>query len=157
MVPLMDVPPQPPVILVQVSKSGPTQEKLVARAEADGWTASQAEWIAKLGMSAADASHAGRTTADFEEVYKLGRKALTVAYFDNALKEGKTRLVAFLTVIDLEKQLAERRGAPAPAYQDDWLKAAYVRLAEAANRNASSSEQLDIGFAVLRELATAAK
>jgi hypothetical protein len=153
----MDLPPAPPVILVQMSKPAFTEADLAARAQADGWTASQAEWIGKLGMAAAGASQSGAPSDAFEETYKLGRKALTVAYFDNALKEGKTRLVAFLTVIDLEKQLAERRGGPAPAYQDDWLKAAYVELARAAERNASSSEQLDIAFEMLRTLAAAAK
>lgn len=155
MVSSMDAPPTPPVILVEMPKPGLTEAELVARARADGWTASQADWIARLGLSAAGGARANATAATFEETYKLGRKALTVAYFDNALSEGKSRLVAFLTVIDLEKQLAERRGAPVPDYRDDWLKAAYAALAEAAARSASSSEQLEIGFEVLRTRAAA--
>lgn len=154
----MDVPPQPAIVVVQLAEQrGPSEASLAARAVADGWTSSQAEWIGKLGMAALDAK-SGTAGADaFEETYKQGRKALTAAYFDNALKEGKNRLVAFLTVIDLEKQLAERSRSAVPTYTDEWLEAAYVELAQAAKRGASSADQLDIGFAVLRARAGAAQ
>jgi hypothetical protein len=37
-----------------------------------------------------------------------------------------------------------------PDYPDDALKAAYVELANAAERGAPSAEQIEIGFAALR-------
>lgn len=143
------MPPQPPA-LVQVEQPGASvEETLSRRAQADGWSASQAGWIGKLG-AAAMASEAKKPAATLDEAYKAGRRDLTIGYFDNALAQGKTRLVAFLTVIDLEKQVAQRAGGPVPDYPDDALKAAYVELAKAAERGASSAEQIEIGFAALR-------
>ena len=99
------------------------------------------------------AKDADPPAASLDEAYKAARRVLTIGYFDNVLAQGKTRLVAFLTVVDLEKQVAQRAGGPVPDYPDDALKAAYVELAKAAERGASSAEQIEIGFAALRAIA----
>lgn len=151
---LMDAPPQPAVIWQAAQAAGSIEEKLAQRAKADGWSESQAGWIGKLG-AAAMGSQAGGSSLD--AAYSDGKRALTIAYFDNALKEGKSRLVAFLTVVDLEKQVAVRKGERAPDYPDDWLKAAYVALAKAAESGATSAEQLEVGFASLRAQASGTK
>lgn len=142
-------PSLPAIVLVQGKSRGAAPEAALAeRARRDGWSESQAGWIGKLG-AAALAAEGGVKTLD--EAYQQGRRGLSVGYFDNALSQGKTRLVAFLTVIDLEKQVAQRAGAAPPAYSDEALKAAYVALAQAAEAGASSAEQLEIAFASLRK------
>lgn len=146
---MIDVPPAPAIVRV-AAETPSAEEQLAARAQTDGWTPPQATALAKLGIAGMDGTSIAPGTPAFDQAYRQGRRAVTVLYFDNALQSGKTRLVAFLTVIDLEKQLAERRGGAAPQYADDWLKAAYVELAQAAARGASSAEQIEVGFAALR-------
>src|ERR1700744_659146 len=128
------------------------EQQLADRARADGWSASQAEWIGKLGAAALSSSgiQGTPTPEAMDAFYREGRRKLAVGYFDDALSRGKSRLVAFLTVVDLEKQVAARRCKPEADYPDDWLKAAYVAVGQAAARGASSAEQVDIGFAEIR-------
>jgi hypothetical protein len=146
---MIDVPPAPSIVR-PAAETPSAEEQLAARAQADGWTPPQAAALAKLGVAGMAGKSIATGTPAFDEAYRQGRRAVTVLYFDNALQSGQSRLVAFLTVIDLEKQLAERRGESAPQYADDWLKAAYAELAQAAARGASSAEQIEIGFAALR-------
>lgn len=143
------MPPQPPVLVQAEQPGASVDETLSRRAQGDGWSASQAEWIGKIG-AAAMAKDASTPAATLDEAYKAARRILTIGYFDNVLAQGKSRLVAFLTVVDLEKQVAQRAGGPVPDYPDASLKAAYVELAKAAERGASSAEQIEIGFAALR-------
>jgi hypothetical protein len=140
----------PPAIVAPMAISVSLGDDLVARAKADGWSDSQAGWIGRLGEVAAQSAKGG---ASLDSAYQAGRLALTVGYFNDAMARDKSRLVAFLTVIDLEKQIALRRGAKAPDYPDDWLQTAYIAVAKAAQDGLSSEEQIEAGYAVLREKA----
>lgn len=155
---VLDMLPQSARIeLVQMQQSNAALEvQLTARAKANGWSDSQATWIGRLGVEALG-DNASPTPEQVMEAYKTGERRLSVGYFNNALNEGKSRLVAFLTVIDLEKQVIERGGGKAPAYSDDALKAAYGALENAAAHGASVDEQLAVAFARLRQLASQPK
>lgn len=145
-----DPPPRPAYVLVQAVAS--VEDQLVARAEADGWSASQANWIGKLGVARTPGASA-TSKADVDAAYTAGRQALTVAYFDNALASGKSRQVAFLTVIDLEKQVMTRAHLAPPDYSDEALQKACDAVELANRKGLSSNEQIEAGFEVLRLLA----
>lgn len=133
------------------------QEKILARAEAEGWSASQAEWLVKLSLGPlfqAVADGMGGTEA-LEQAYGAARRQLAVGYFNNVLSEGKDRYTAFLTVIDLEKQIAARRGAAVPDYPDAVMLPACQAVEAAAENGASSEEQIAAGYATIRELSEA--
>jgi hypothetical protein len=131
-----------------VEQGASLETRLADRAKADGWSQSQADWIGKLGAAAAaSGDDAG---GGFEAAYKAGRRALSIAYFDHALADGKSRLVAFLTVVDLEKQVAQRAGAAAAEPSDADLQIAYAAVEVAYKQGASSAAQLEAGFAILR-------
>lgn len=135
-----------------------TREHILARAAAEGWSPSQATWldiIAKQPLLQAVADGTPLLTA-LEQAYADARRTLTTGYFNNALDEGKNRYTAFLTVIDLEKQLAERRGETPPAYPEDILLEACRAVEDAATRGLSSEDQIATGFAVIRELSAGA-
>ncbi len=150
-----DLPPAAPAyVLVQAGVS--TEATLTARAKADGWSDSQAGWIGKLGVAAMPDPSA-TSQAALDAAYAAGRQALSVAYFDNALSKGKTRLVAFLTVIDLEKQVTVRAHLPAPDYPDNALQTAYTAVDAAFRQGLSSKDQVAAGFEALRLLAAKAK
>jgi hypothetical protein len=138
------------VTIVQMNASDTSLEATFAvRAKAGGWSQSQAAWIGKLAAAALEGT-TDRSAAALDAAYKEAGRKLSAGYFDNALNEGKSRLVAFLTVIDLEKQVAQRSGNPPPGYSEDALKTAYLALAQAAERGASSADQLEAAFATLR-------
>lgn len=128
--------------------------QILAMAEAEGWSDSQADWLDKLAKQPLFQMIADGVPGSeaLEKAYAIARRKLTIGYFDHALDEGKNRYTAFLTVIDLEKQITERRGAPAPDYPDAILLEACRAVEAAAERGASSEEQIDIGFAVIRQL-----
>ncbi len=151
--PPRDPPQRPAYVLVQAAaETASVEEQLVARAKADGWSDSQAGWIGKLGIAEKpDASASSK--ADVDAAYSAGRQALTAAYFDNALANGKSRLVAFLTVIDLEKQVMARANLSPPDYSDEALQKAYDAVELANEKGLSSNEQIEAGFEVLRLLA----
>ena len=131
-----------------------SREKILERAATDGWTPAQADaldQLAKEPLFQAVADGVPGAEA-LEQAYKAARRELTVKYFDNALESGKNRYTAFLTVIDLEKQLAERRGGPAPAYPDPVLLEACRAVEAAAQNGASSNDQIATGFGVIRDL-----
>lgn len=131
-----------------------SREKILERAAAEGWTPAQADaldQLAKQPLFQAVADGVPGAEA-LEQAYKAARRELTIAYFDHALQSGKNRYTAFLTVIDLEKQLAERRGGPAPAYPDPVLLEACRAVEAAAQNGASSNDQIATGFAVIRDL-----
>ncbi len=145
------VPPEPPVTgIVQMVQADTSMEaKFTERAKANGWSDSQAYWIGKLGAAVLETT-TDRSPAAFDVAYKEACRKLSVGYFENAINEGKSRLVAFLTVIDLEKQVAQRAGDAVPNYSEDALKAAYLALAAAAERGASNADQIEAAFASLR-------
>ncbi len=129
------------------------REAILTRAKAEGWSESQMKWldvIAKepLFHAVLDGTPFGEA---LENAYGIARRTLTTGYFDNALKEGKDRYTAFLTVIDLEKQLAVRRGEAPPAYADSILIEACRAVEAAAQQGLSSDQQVATGFAVIRE------
>lgn len=128
--------------------------QILAHAAAEGWSESQADWLDKLAKEpllqmVADGVPGSEALL---QAYGIARRRLTVGYFDNALDEGKNRYTAFLTVIDLEKQVTERRGETAPEYPDAILLEACRAVEAAAEGGASSEEQIAAGFAVIREL-----
>lgn len=128
-----------------------SRQEILTRATADGWSESQADWIDKLAKQPFMQFIADGVPVHDALVgaYRIGGRQLMIAYYDNALNEGKDRYTAFLTVIDLEKQVAERRGAPAPNYPDAILLTA-CRAAEAAGEAGETSEvQVEAGFAVI--------
>lgn len=135
-----------------------SREQILARAEIEGWSKSQADWLNKLAKEPLFQAVAdGLPGAEaLEQAYQLAKRQLTVGYFDNALAEGKNRYTAFLTVIDLEKQIAERRGEEAPSYPDEILMAACRSVEQAASGGASSEEQIEAGYATIRGLSSPA-
>lgn len=130
------------------------REQILAMAAAEGWSESQADWLDKLAKQPLFQMVADGVPGSeaLEKAYGLARRKLTVGYFDHALDEGKNRYTAFLTVIDLEKQIVERRGAPPPDYPDAILLEACRAVDAAAEGGSSSEEQIATGFAVIREL-----
>jgi len=156
--PIAIVPPEQPIVtMVQMVQADTSIEaKFAERAKASGWSDSQASWIGKLGAAAME-NKTDRSPAALDAAYKEAGRKLSVGYFNNAMNEGKSRLVAFLTVIDLEKQVAQRAGDAVPNYPEDALKTAYLVLAEAAERGASSDDQLEAAFASLRAQASQKK
>jgi len=126
------------------------EAQLVTRAKASGWSDSQAQWIGRLGAEVLQGQSAA-SPATLEAAYKAAERQLSVGYFNNAVEQGKSRLVAFLTVIDLEKQVITRAGGTAPAYSDDALKTAYAALEGAAARGAPVEEQIAVAFIALRQ------
>ncbi|MGO4741528.1 hypothetical protein AB4099_33795 [Bosea sp. 2KB_26] len=135
-----------------------SREQILARAEIEGWSKSQADWLNKLAkeplfQAVADGVPGAEA---LEQAYQQAKRQLTVGYFDNALAEGKNRYTAFLTVIDLEKQIAERRNEAAPDYPDAVLMAACRSVEAAAANGASSEEQIEAGYASIRSLSAPA-
>lgn len=126
------------------------EAQLATRAKASGWSDSQAQWIGRLGAEVLQGQPASSPAA-LEAAYKAAERQLSVGYFNNAVEQGKSRLVAFLTVIDLEKQVIVRAGGTAPAYSDDALKTAYAALEGAASRGAPVEEQIAVAFTALRQ------
>lgn len=154
---LFEMPPQPAHIeLVQMESMTGMEAKFTARALASGWSQSQADWIGRLGARELG-SVASPSEAQMDAAYKAGERQLSAGYFNDAVAHGKSRLVAFLTVIDLEKQVIERGGGKAPDYGDDALKTAYAALEDAAARGLSVEDQIAAAFATLRRLAADAK
>ncbi|MGU3496944.1 hypothetical protein ACLBXM_23115 [Xanthobacteraceae bacterium A53D] len=144
-----DLPPPPYVLVQQVAPGHSVEGDLKKRALADGWSESQAGWIGKLGAAALKDT-ASPTPQQMDAAYGAARRRLTVGYYEDALNKKKSRLVAFLTVIDLEKQVAERLGEKAPNYSDTQLQVAYTAVEKAAQMDLSSEQQIEAGFAVLR-------
>lgn len=155
MMPIYDAPPalEPPSLILRVQAVAQSLESLLAaKARQEGWSDSQAEWVGKLGAAEYAASGGQQRPSPelFEQLFKVGTRKLTIGYFNDALSRGKTRLVAFLTVLDLERQVKARRGEQVADYPDDWAKSAYVKVEEAAARGADSAEQIEAGLAEIR-------
>lgn len=129
-----------------------SREKILEAAKLEGWSDSQAEWLDVLAKETLfDDVVAGKDTElALVDAYRLARRRLTLGYFENALAEGKNRITAFLTIIDLERQLAERRGDVAPDYPDEVLMAACGAVEASAQAGQSNDEQIAAGFAVIR-------
>ena len=151
MPPLIDMPAPPTLAGVIRADEAPgvLEAQFTARAKREGWSDSQAEWIGRLGVAALDGA-SSPTPAAFERAYKAAGRRLSAGYFNHALDEGKSRLVAFLTVIDLEKQVITRAGGKPPDYPNQTLQSAFRALEEAAARSDSVEEQLATAFFVLR-------
>lgn len=87
-----------------------------------------------------------RTVGDFPRL--LARRALLVEILERALNEGVDRASAFRRLITLERALATRRDEPAPAYSP-----ALIEAGRAAAQNGTIEQQIDTGFAMMRDLA----
>jgi len=130
---------------------------IVDRAEREGWSKSQAQWLdsfAEVPFLELILSNVPAREA-LERAYAQARSQLAEAYFVKALEDGKSRLTAFLTVIALERQIAERKGEPPVEYPDEWLQQAAESVEVAAAAGAPPQEQLVRGFETLQEIATA--
>lgn len=131
-----------------------SREKIFSRAAVEGWTPAQAEWLDRLAKQPLFQAVADGVPGNeaLEQAYQIARRKLTTSYFEHALDTGKDRTTAFLTVIDLERQLAERRGEVALQYSDEMLLEACHAVTVAAQRDASAEEQIETGFAVIRKM-----
>jgi hypothetical protein len=131
-----------------------SREKILDRASVEGWTPAQADWLDRFAKQPLFQAIADGTPGmeALEQAYALARRRLTTSYFEHALDSGKDRTTAFLTVIDLERQLAVRRGAPEPHYPDPVLLDACRAVEAAAQEGASDEDQIAAGFAVIRRL-----
>lgn len=123
-------------------------------AVADGWTEEEAQWIElhmreRLLHQVADGVEAAEA---FETSYNLARRALTVRIFDAALAQGKSRMAAFLILVDLTIEMARRRGDDPPTYTDALLQAGCEAVEAAAREGATAAEQIDTGFAMMQSL-----
>ena len=67
--------------------------------------------------------------------------------------ETGSRTAAFLGLIALEAQMAARRGELPPAYADPLLMAGCQSVEAAALEGASTVQQFETGFAMMRILA----
>lgn len=132
--------------------AGAAEPLLQAQAEADGWSTPQAGWIVKLAMQPLMQSVANGTPGPeaLDAAYHAARRRLTISYFEDAITRGKRPFEAFLTVIDLEKQVAERAGRAAPAYPDALLKHACEVVEGASRRGDTAEAQVEIGYSILR-------
>ncbi len=126
--------------------------KLLARAAAEGWSPAQAEWIDVVSRASLLQAVAAGTPHEeaLDGAYRSGRRQLTIGYFDGAIERGENRMKAFLALVELEKQLAIRRGEPPPSYPDDIVAEACRAIAQAAEDGLSSDDQFDLGFYVIR-------
>lgn len=142
-------PPAPPAVIRVAEAADSSEAAFAARAKREGWSDSQAEWIGRLGVAAL-AGNAQPTPEQTDAAYKAAGRRLSAGYFDHAVDQGKSRLVAFLTVIDLEKQVIERAGGKPPDYSDESLRTAFRALEAAAGQNLPVEEQIATAFVVLR-------
>ncbi|MGU3496943.1 hypothetical protein ACLBXM_23110 [Xanthobacteraceae bacterium A53D] len=134
--------------------AGRTRELILERAKVEGWSPSQADWLDKLAKQPLlEAVTNGTPLAEaLEASYGEARRRLTVGYYNNALDEGKNIYTAFMTVIDLERQLAERRGEEPAAYPDAILMQACEAAEQASEKGLDAEDQIGAGFAVIRAL-----
>lgn len=139
-----------PVAQELAANSRPAMMRIAAQ---DGWSDPQAEWIWKLSLQTLMQAVVDGTPVEeaMQQAYREGRRLLTIAYFNNARDEGKRPFEAFLVVIDLERQIAERRGATPPDYPDEILKDACEHVEAAGRAGAPAEEQIEIGYRILRE------
>jgi hypothetical protein len=131
------------------------RERILQRAQAEGWPKEQAVWIDRLAKQRLFQAVANGVPGPeaLDKAYEAALQELTSYYFDAALDEGKSRMAAFLIVVNLEKALAERRGETLE-YPDRILMAACEGVMEAAAEGLPSTEQIAIGYAIIRKLGT---
>lgn len=128
-------------------------EHFIAVAKQEGYSDDQAkniDLLARLPLIQ-DAVDGVPAEESFVHAYQLGRRQLALSYYENVLNKGKGYFTAFLTLIELEKQLAERRGEPAPEYPQEALIMACEAAEMAAEEGLSIEEQVATGFAMLRK------
>ncbi|MBS0546098.1 MAG: hypothetical protein JSR24_00020 [Proteobacteria bacterium] len=123
-------------------------------AESDGWSVEQSQWIAEKALPpiVEDLAAAMSPEDALADGYKKALQAMALSIFEDALAEGKTRDVAFLMLVELEKQLALHRGEAPAAYSDALLMAGCEAVEAAAQEGGSNADQIETGFAMMREL-----
>jgi hypothetical protein len=124
-------------------------------AKRDGWSAAQAARLVEQALPPIlqDLAAAVPPEQALEGGYQKARRALSAKIFEDTIAEGSTRDTAFLTLVELERALARRRGEPAADYSDALLIAGCQAAAAAAHAGASTIEQIDTGFGMMRRLA----
>lgn len=128
-------------------------DHFLAAAKAEGYSDEQAQNIDLLSrlpllQGAVDGVPPSESLA---RAYRIGRQQLAQGYYENVLNKGKSHYTAFLTLIELEKQLAARRGEQAPDYPESALMMACEAAEMAAEEGLSVEEQIATGFAMLRK------
>ncbi len=124
-------------------------------AGADGWSEDQAAWLAERALVTMVEDLAAGVPPEqaLADGYKKACQALSREVFDGALARGAERDVAFLLLIELEKEMAARRGEAPPPYSTALQMAGCQAVASAAAEGASSADQIETGFAMMRQLA----
>lgn len=128
-------------------------EHFISVAKKEGYSDDQArniDLLARLPLIQ-DAVDGVPATESFVRAYTIGRQQLALSYYENVLNKGKGHFTAFLTLIELEKQLAERRGEPVPEYPESALMMACEAAEMAAEEGLTIEEQIATGFAMLRK------
>jgi hypothetical protein len=130
-----------------------SREAILSRAQAEGWPKEQAIWLDRLAKQPLFQAVADGVPGPeaLDKAYSAALRELTSYYFDAAIEEGKNPIAAFLTVVNLEKALAERRGETLE-YPERILMLACKGVTEAAEQGLSSKEQIDVGYAIIRRL-----
>lgn len=126
--------------------------QFIAAAKADGYSDEQAANVDLLArVPLIQGAVDGLPPAEsIQNAYDVGRRELAMRYYENTLDNGKNHYTAFLTLIELEKQLAARRGEPAPDYPEEALIMACEAAQMAADEGLTIEEQVATGFAMLR-------
>lgn len=132
------------------------QSKFLSMAQAQGWSPSQADWIAKLAQQPFLQAVVDGTPGQkaLQDSFAAACRRLSIGYYENAIAEGKNVYTAFLTVIDLERQVTERRGDTPLRYPDAVLMQACEAAQIAADRDLSTEDQIAAGFVVLNGTVT---
>lgn len=124
-------------------------------AAAQGYAPEEAVWIeARMRLPLLQRIADGVAAEEaFDASYRAARRALLADIFETALADGGGRAGAFRRLVDLEYAMAERLGEPEPAYSNALVEAGCEAAAAAASEGATVDEQIDTGFAIMRELA----
>ena len=127
---------------------------LVERRLADeGWQPAQLAAIAERAVArfTSDVLAGESASAATGKAIREARSAFMADLFDALIAEGRDRATAFLTLVALERENAERVGEPAVVFPQPWLDAAVAAVEAAARRGAGSVEQVALGFTALGE------
>lgn len=123
-------------------------------ADDDGWSEEQGAWLADKALPPMLTDLAGG--ADPYEAladgYRKARQDYATDRFEQALAQGQSRDVAFLTLVEIEGLLADRRGEPRTAYSEALLRAGCEAVTASAREGHSSADQITTGFAMMQSL-----
>jgi hypothetical protein len=130
---------------------------ILGRAQRDGWSAEQAEWLDRLSKQGFfDAVQAGvEAHAALDSAFDAARRELVGAYFDRGETAKGGRFTAFLILVELERELACRRGDTPAEYSEAALTEACRTVDASHQAGLRRDEQIAAGFESLRRGRTA--